>query len=280
MGALLTSVALTAMRGFSASLRAAAIVRNEVQVEELGRSGIDLALANLTRLDPQDRLSGRFAVTLETGAISVEFTSETARADVNSASPQVLAALLIGIGLDHESAQRLGSEIADWREPQAGKRSNVAPDEAYRDRGRSVPAQRPFSDTVEIAEVLDMTPEILAGLLPLVTVCSGQAKIDPVIADEAMLRALFGGDAHKAQSYRDPRQYQGGRRGDASRRADVLAPFPDSIRPMLAPDSDPGRGVRLRIVARAGPLERRYDVSACPEGGSGGTIHLRSWRAL
>jgi general secretion pathway protein K len=274
LGATLTSLTLVGMRVLAVSLRATAVFVSEVEVEELGRSGIDLALAHLSRLPVSRRMRGSFDLKIANGSLAVQFVSETARVDLNMASADLLSALLIGLDVDQDMASRLANEIVDWRTPDSARRPNATPDDAYLSRGLPLPRKRAFTDTLEVAQVLDMTPLILARLLPLLTVCSGQKKIDPLLADKTMLHSLFGGDDRKVISFGEQSSQP------PSRPEDVTAAFPETIRAFLQPAITPAAGQRLHIVARAGGLERQFDASICPASNRKSEPDVLAFRAL
>lgn len=290
MGALLTSLAFVAMRGLSTSMRATAVFGDEVRVEELGRSGIDLALAHLSRIDGDKTSSGPFAIRLSTGSIAVDITPLTGRADINRAPAAVLTTLIAATGSDAKHAQQLAKEIVDWRDPNADKRSDATSDADYRARGLPPQGRRPFAAPGELALVLDMTPETLAKFLPLVATCSGREKINPLTADRAMLTALLDGDTHRVDAFLEDRKH------GFARPEDALNAFPDRVRAALSSSTKPDRpadgapnkpgqgnsaGLGLHIVARAGALTRSYDVLLCPAtDNKGQEMQIVSWRAL
>lgn len=289
MGALLTSLAFVAMRGLSASMRATSVFGDEVRVEELGRSGIDLALAQLSRGGGDTTTSGPFEMQLSTGRIAVEVAPETGRADINHAPAAVFAVLIAATGSDAKHAEQLAKEIVDWRDPNADKRADATSDSDYRARGLPPQGKRSFATPSELALVLDMTPETLAKLLPLVTICSGRETIDPLTADRTMLSVLLDGDAHRVDAFLENR-----RKGFA-RPDDALSAFPDRLRTVLSSSAKPDRpaegtnkarqstasGLGLRITAKAGGLTRHYEASLCPSGDNKGQeMQIVSWRAL
>jgi hypothetical protein len=162
----------------------------------------------------------------------------------------------------------------DWRTPETARRPNATKDGDYVARQLPLPGKRPFSATLEVTQVLDMTPVIAAKLQPLLTICSGQEKIDPLLADAAMLRALFGGDDNKIAAFIEQRARGLGRPEEA------LLAFPEATRRFLAPAMKPAPGQRLFIVARAGALERQFEVTVCPAANKKPEPDLLSWRAL
>ena len=291
MGVVVTSLVFVAMRGLSAATRAAMVFGDEVRVEELGWSGIDLALAQISRLAGHATEIASFEMQLSTGSVAVEIVPETGRVDINHAPVAVLALVLAAAGDDAGTAGRLATQIVDWRDPAADHRAGATSDNPARSPGLPPLGKRPFAHPDELALVSGMTPERLGTLLPLVTTCSGLEAIDPLTADRNMLTRLLDGDAHKVDAFLEDR-----RRGFA-RPDEVTGAFPDHVRAALSapPATADGRvrgtssvlqrpmaGVGLRITARSGALTRHYVASLCPGGDNRGQedMHLVSWQAL
>ena len=119
---------------------------------------------------------------LPDSAIAVRITDEANKINLNTASPDLLHALLLSVGVDTDTATRLAGAIVDWREtdgptPSAAKAAQYA--------GRHyVPPEKPFRSVAELAFVAGMTPNLLAKLKPHLTIYStygpGAATTDPV----------------------------------------------------------------------------------------------------
>ena len=124
-------------------------------------------------------------------ALAVE--DEGGKADLNTASPQLMSALLRGFGAGAEEADRIAAAIADFSRPA----TNAALDDvaflAYAQDGRAYgPKAGPFETVLELDQVIGMRPELLQAVLPYLTVHSRTPGVDPRVAAPALLAALAG----------------------------------------------------------------------------------------
>jgi general secretion pathway protein K len=108
----------------------------------------------------------------------------------NTASDQLLSALLQKVGADARTARALGAAIADWRFPSAEPRAFGAKAPQYRAAGRAYgPPGAPFESRDELRLVLGMTPALYARLRSHLSVWWEGAP-DPALADPTVARAL------------------------------------------------------------------------------------------
>lgn len=105
--------------------------------------------------------------------------------DLNTASPQVMAALLAGLGL-----QKLGvSDVVDFRDPDNIAIGGGAEPPNY--NGKSYgPKNAPFALTAEVDQLPGIDDQSFKLLLPLVTVQSQQQGFDPTVAPENLIKIL------------------------------------------------------------------------------------------
>ena len=109
------------------------------------------------------------------------------RVNPNLASPALLDALLSHIGADATTARNLSQAIADWRTPDA-QANFKAPQ--YLAAGSSyTPAGSPFQSIGELSLVLGMTPDLLARLVPHLSIYNGDNP-NPEDADAVVRKAL------------------------------------------------------------------------------------------
>ena len=109
-------------------------------------------------------------VRLGSATAEVRIDNEAGKVNLNSAPPELLAALLHALGTDTATSATLSTAIADWRFVDA-QRGGGAKAAAYRDAGRSYgPPSARFQSLQELGLVLGMTPELLARMLPHVTI--------------------------------------------------------------------------------------------------------------
>lgn len=171
-------------------------VVDAAQARALADGGVYLAIADLLA----DRSAQRWPhdgrplpVALPDGALEVSIQDEAGKVDLNAAPDELLLGLFAAVGIDGADADRLLDAIADWRDPDTLRRLNGAEDADYRAAGLSYGAKNaPFAHVDELRMVLGVTPDIYRRLRPLVTVYSGQARIDPDTAPPGVLLALPG----------------------------------------------------------------------------------------
>lgn len=117
---------------------------------------------------------------------------EARRINLNSASPALLGALATLVaGLDAGSAARLAETIVDWRDADALAADGAPESVRYaRDNVPAQPPDRPFAAVAELAGVPGLTPELLARLIPFLTVY-GDGRVNLNTAAPPVLRAVL-----------------------------------------------------------------------------------------
>jgi len=131
------------------------------------------------------------------GTVAVRVTDEANKVNLNTASADLLRALLIGVGADKATAGGLAAAIVDWR-TQNGLRQSTAKALEYRAAGAGyLPPEQPFRSIDELALVLGMTPDLVARVRPHLTLYStygpGRSSTDPVARGAIMLLREQGG---------------------------------------------------------------------------------------
>jgi general secretion pathway protein K len=121
---------------------------------------------------------------------SIRIEDESGKVNPNTASPDLLQALLRRIGVDAARAALLAAAITDWHTPGNQARPVSALQAAYTAAGRDyAPPGAAFETPGELGLVLGMTPEILARLLPHLTLFT-DGDPDPRAADPVVAMAL------------------------------------------------------------------------------------------
>ena len=124
-------------------------------------------------------------------ALAVE--DEGGKADLNTASPQLLSALMRGFGAGSEEADRVAAAIAEFTRPATNVALDTVALRAYAADGRLYgPKKGPFETVLELDQVMGMRPDLLRAILPYVTVHSRSPGVDPRVAAPAVLAALAG----------------------------------------------------------------------------------------
>jgi general secretion pathway protein K len=177
----------------SNSARALAVTDAGLQAEALVSGSLELAAYQLALASDSARpMQGSFHYRLDNADIIVAFVSEAGRIDLNAAPKDLLANLFSGLGAGQEDAGQYAERIIGWRTP---PKADSAEDEVslYRAAGLGYsPRQAPFAHVNELALVLGLPPELVDRALPLVTVFSGQPKINVLIAAPEVIAALPG----------------------------------------------------------------------------------------
>jgi len=122
--------------------------------------------------------------------ITVRVESLGGKINPNLASTGLLAGLFQAVGAAPGQAAQLANAIIAWRSPAATKNDKQALLAAYRRAGlRYGPPGRGFADLSELADVIGMTPALLAAALPHMSLYQS-GDPDPAQADGQVRRAL------------------------------------------------------------------------------------------
>ena len=151
------------------------------------------AIFNLLDPNPEQRwqLDGP-ARELTIGGIRVMvlLKDEAGRINPNSASPELLEALLRVTGSEAESARRLAASIGEWVGSVPAARRQNAQLAEYRAAGLDYgPPGAPLETVDELGRVLGMTPVVLAAIRPHLTLF-GPPEPNPRGADPIVAAAL------------------------------------------------------------------------------------------
>jgi len=152
---------------------------------------------------------GEYIFPFESGEARVHFEADTGRIDINDASDKLLASMFDSLGVDRETRNRLVDSILDWIDGDdiphlyGGEVTDYSPVAAGQ---LPRPRNGRFQFVEELLLVKNMTPEIffgslivdtvtgkyrrVPGLRELVTVRSGNARVNPNDASEDVLQAL------------------------------------------------------------------------------------------
>lgn len=166
-------------------------MREALSAQLLLESGQRIALARLAA--PSDGLSSGFPFVcdLEAGRLLINARPISALVDINAAQEETLAALMVALGVAAPDAASFAARIADYRDGDTTIRPGGAEYPDYTRAGLTHgPANRPFTRTGELSEVLGLPPELIAALLPHVTAHSHSTQIDPAYASTEVLAAL------------------------------------------------------------------------------------------
>ncbi|HUN95528.1 MAG TPA: type II secretion system minor pseudopilin GspK [Bradyrhizobium sp.] len=175
----------------SASAQALALNDTELENEALVSGSLELTAYQLALADEKDRPArGSFHFRMDDADVSVTFTSEAARIDLNFASKELLAALFADLGASKGAAKEDADRIIGWR---THPTPNSTSDEAslYAAAGLNYgPRQSLFTHVNELALVVGLPPVLVERALPFVTVFNGSSDVDATIAAPEVIAAL------------------------------------------------------------------------------------------
>ncbi|GAB3729690.1 type II secretion system protein GspK [Luteimonas pelagia] len=228
-----------------------------VAAAQAARAGIEYAVSRASSQDPE-RIwvpDGRpYAWTFDGARVDVSLVDESGKLDLNLADAVLLANLLRVLDVPDGDAGRLAAAIVDWRDTDSlTQPGGGAEDAQYAAADRPYGAKdAPIEGIAELEQVLGMTPDLFARLVPNITVFGGRGRPDAAYAPPAVLAALG----------LDPEQVAGLRA-----RWDPASGVPPPMLPGLGPVSGGGSGTysiesraqledgrrsTLRVVVRAG----------------------------
>ena len=140
---------------------------------------------------------GTHVLSVPGGKVLVQVTDESNKVNLNTASPDLIRAVLLGVGVDPETAGDLAGAIVGWRDSQ-GPLASAAKAAQYRAAGLPyLPPAKPFRSVDELSFVVGMTPGIVTRLRPHLTLYTSygpdQTSTDPVVRDAIILLRKQGG---------------------------------------------------------------------------------------
>jgi general secretion pathway protein K len=201
---------LTIMAGsFALSMRReAAIVtgsRNNAQAMAVAESGLAIAELMLMNPDPLQRWrtdGSVYQIDYAESKIRIRLLAETGKVDLNSADHALLLGLMTYAPLETELQTKLVDAILDWRDEDDLLHLEGAEKDEYKKAGLSYrPRNKPFQSIEELQLVLGMNEQVFKWFENLVTVYSGQAKVDLTQAGKEVLQVLPDMDAELINGY-------------------------------------------------------------------------------
>jgi len=172
-------------------LQLAANLRGAAAAEAAADGAIHAAVFHL--LDPSDPWVADNAdrgMRVPGGQAVVRIADEAGKINPNSASPELLRALLRRSDADSSTADGVAASIVYWRFPTNQGQPGAAKEPQYRAAGRDYgPAGAPFRSVAELGAVLGMTPALLSRLEPNVSVLT-DTDPDPAAAPLVVRQAV------------------------------------------------------------------------------------------
>ena len=161
-------------------------IRRAAAAQQAADAGIAMAVFHVSDAPAQAWLADGSTRRVPFGAytLTVRIADEARKINPNFVPPDLLAALLTGVGADPRRAAELGQAISDWHVP--GSRDVMVA--RYRAAGMAAaPTGTLFRSIDELGLVIGMTPDLLAGLRPHLSVYAqgplNFEQADPVIRE-------------------------------------------------------------------------------------------------
>jgi general secretion pathway protein K len=172
---------------------ALAVNDDAVQAEALVSAGVELTAYQLVVANKETRPThGRLIFRMGRARVVVDFRAETARIDLNAASKELLAGLFGVLGAQEDDADQYAERIIGWRTT-PGRASQDSEASLYRTAGMTYgPRGAPFAHVEELWLVLGLPPPLVERMLPDVTVFSGRAEVNALVASPEVVAALPG----------------------------------------------------------------------------------------
>lgn len=166
------------------SATAIAIERDRIAENALVESALAFGMGRVLSTPVTLPVKGEDRIRLQTGTAKLNWQAESGRIDLNFVDADFLAAILVSLDLNRESATSLARLIV-------AKRS-LGPNQTLPKDLRLLSGKKlgPVEHIRELLDIPGMTPALFARLVPLVTVYGASAGIDPRIADRALLQAI------------------------------------------------------------------------------------------
>jgi general secretion pathway protein K len=191
-------VLLTVLIGtFAGSARIEASQARQVRSASIARqaaqAGVEYAVLRMLVPDTAQRWvpDGRsYAYKIGIAKLDIRVLDESGKIDLNTASTQLLARLLLAAGADPARATSLAAAIVDYRDEDDLLLPGGAENADYRAAGLPYGAKnKPYESVSEVQRVLGMDFALYQKLSPALTVYSG-GEPNPLFAQPLVLQAL------------------------------------------------------------------------------------------
>lgn len=186
---------LAAERGVQRAAAQGALALIQAKLEYASR--VAPSGANVARLragDPWMDVDSAYTGTFYVDSMPVEVVAHDLgeKLNVNLLSENDLRTFFSFVLNDYSKATQLAQSILDWRDADSIPRPSGAERDAYIKAGMlALPTNAPFREIDDLRDVMGMTPEIFAAVVPYLTT-RGSGAVNVNTAPVAVLRALPG----------------------------------------------------------------------------------------
>lgn len=230
------------------SATAFAVYDDHLRAEALISAAVELTDYQLQTAPAQSRPThGRFSFHLDQANAAVEFRSEAARIDLNSAPKQLLAGLFRVLGARADDADIYSDRVIGWRTaPSTGQDSEAS---AYRMmRLGYQPRGAKFPHVSELALVRDLPTTLVERALPFVTVYSGRSQVSVLDAAPEVIAALPGMTSDSLNAFLAQRRA-------SPKNAEALLPLLKDARQYITTEGSKAVRINVRIIFDNGHQE-------------------------
>jgi general secretion pathway protein K len=230
------------------SATAFAVYDDHLRAEALISAAVELTDYQLQTAPAQSRPThGRFSFHLDQANAAVEFRSEAARIDLNSAPKQLLAGLFRVLGARADDADIYSDRVIGWRTaPSTGQDSEAS---AYRMmRLGYQPRGAKFPHVSELALVRDLPTTLVERALPFVTVYSGRSQVSVLDAAPEVIAALPGMTSDSLNAFLAQRRA-------SPKNAEALLPLLKDTRQYITTEGSKAVRINVRIIFDNGHQE-------------------------
>jgi len=138
----------------------------------------------------------------EGAKVEIRAVGENGLIDINSANRELLKQVLKQVGVEGQDAEKMLDVLADFIDADHLKHLNGAEDDDYKQAGLPFGAKdAPLERIEELQQVMGMTPALYQALTRYLTVGSGGAGVNPMLAPRQVLLVLADGDAAAVDAY-------------------------------------------------------------------------------
>ena len=190
---------------------------------------------------------GSFSFSLGQADISVDFRSEAARIDLNTAPRELLAGLFLTLGAPADDAETYAERVVAWRTAPSNDQDSA--DAVYRMASLGYqPRQGKFPHVNELSLVRDLPTSLVERALPFVTVYSGLPKINVLVAAPEVIAALPGMTHDRLNEFLSQRQA-------SPQNAELLLPLLKDAQKYATIESNNAFRVNVRIAFNNGHVQ-------------------------
>jgi general secretion pathway protein K len=200
MLAIMTVIALAFSHSVRTEVMLTSNFQNQAKSMGLAEAGIWRGVAmvlnkSIAKSSGQDiRLDGStYSLETDEGELKILLQSSSGLVDINRASAEVIQALLVQQGAAEEQVKIITDSLLDWRDKDDLKHLFGAETADYMAQGLSYGAKNGLINSIEeMGRINGMTQSLYLKILPLITVYSGQARVDVNTVPRSVLHSLPG----------------------------------------------------------------------------------------